>query len=111
MADQEQQTENGMPDGTPDGKPNGKPDLSAYESLAKRETLATVSWYFVATGIVALVLAALCLWMGRTGSTAFFSHKDFALNPTALGRYLLLAGILFYAVGRIITYYLRFRKR
>ena len=70
-----------------------------------------MSWYLVATGIIALVLAALCLWMGRTGATAFFSHKDFSLNPIALGRYLLLIGIVFYAAGRVITYYRRFRKR
>jgi hypothetical protein len=99
MSEQEQRTDFG----------NTGP--SAYDSLNKEDKLATVSWYFVATGIIALVLAALCLWMGRTGSTAFFSHKDFALNPTALGRYLLFAGIFFYAVGRVITYYRRFRKR
>jgi hypothetical protein len=90
---------------------NEKPSPSAYQSMGREDGLATVSWYLVATGIIALVLAAVCLWMGRTGTTAFFSHKDFALNPNALGRYLLLAGIVFYAAGRVITYYRRFRKR
>ncbi|MDB5103638.1 MAG: hypothetical protein JWP91_1327 [Fibrobacteres bacterium] len=99
MAEQEQETE------------NGKFDPAAFDSLGKKDGLATVSWYLVTTGIIALVFAAICLWMGRTGSTAFFSHKDFALNPNALGRYLILIGIAFYAAGRAITYYLRFRKR
>jgi hypothetical protein len=90
---------------------NEKPDPTAFESFGREDRLASVSWYLVATGIVALVLAALCLWMGRSGATAFFSHKDFALNPIALGRLLLLVGIIFYAAGRAITYYRRFRKR
>lgn len=90
---------------------NGKPAPSAYEGFEREDRLASLSWYLVAAGIIALVLAALCLLMGRTGATAFFTHKDFSLNPIALGRYLLLVGILFYAAGRVITYYRRFRKR
>lgn len=90
---------------------NAKPDPSAFEAFERQDRLASVSWYLVATGIIVLVLAALCLWMGRSGATAFFSHKDFSLNPIALGRYLLLVGVAFYAAGRIITYYRRFRKR
>ncbi|MEO6096002.1 MAG: hypothetical protein ABIW76_10035 [Fibrobacteria bacterium] len=88
-----------------------QPDSSSFEALDKEERSATISWYLVTTGIIALVLAGLCLWMGRIGATSFFSHKDFALNPVALGRSLLLVGIILYAAGRILSYYRRFRKR
>lgn len=101
-------TENGKPEPS---EPDSPGTMEPFRSLEREDPLATVSWYLVATGIIALVLAALCLVMGRTGATAFFSHKDFALNPVALGRLLLLVGIIFYAAGRIITYYRRFRKR
>lgn len=90
---------------------NDKLDPADFKSFGQEEKLATVSWYLVAMGIISLVLAAVCLWMGRIGATEFFTHKDFSLNPYALGRYLLLAGIGFYAAGRVITYYRRFRKR
>lgn len=90
---------------------DGKPDPVDFGSLSKEDGLATFSWYLVTTGIVLLVLAALCLYMGRTGATDFFKHRDFALNPNALSRYLLLAGLVSYAAGRSITYYRRFRKR
>lgn len=115
MAEQESlHSENGKPDPLEPGSIEQNEPIGpsgTFESLGREDRLASVSWYLVATGIVALVLAALCLWMGRSGSTAFFSHKDFALNPIALGRLLLLVGIVFYAAGRAITYYRRFRKR
>jgi len=83
----------------------------AYDSPERKDGLATLSWYLVATGIIALVFAAICLYMDRTGARGFFFHGDFALNPNALGRLLLLVGIGFYILGRAITYYLRLRKR
>ena len=89
----------------------GNPEPSAFDSFGKRDGLATLSWYLVTTGVVLLALAALCLYMGRTGATDFFKHKDFAINPMALSRYLLMAGLVSYAGGRAITYYRRFRKR
>jgi hypothetical protein len=100
-----------MPEQDQQPTENGKFDPKAYDSFGKQEGLATVSWYLVTTGIVLLVFAALCLYLDRTGSREFFKHKDFALNPNVLGRYLLLAGIISYAAGRAITYYRRFRKR
>jgi hypothetical protein len=86
-------------------------DPKAFDSFGKQDGLATLSWYLVTSGIVLLIFAALCLFLSRTGSTDFFKHKDFVLNPTALSRYLLLAGLVCYAAGRSITYYRRFRKR
>ena len=59
----------------------------------------------------ALILAALCLILDRTGNRDFFAHKDFSLNPRILGRGLLLVGILCYAAGRILAYWKRFSKR
>jgi hypothetical protein len=100
-----------MPETNQQPPENAPFDPSAFESLGQEDKLSTLSWYLVAIGIVALVLAALCLVLDRSGSRGFFSHKDFALNPNALGRLLLLVGIISYAAGRIITYVRRFRKR
>ncbi len=90
---------------------NAKAKLPDYDSLRKEDGLATLSWYLVATGIGMLALAAVCLYLDHAGYRDFFKHKDFALNPRALSRYLLLAGIVAYGAGRSITYYRRFRKR
>lgn len=101
-----------MPSSEPDIKPETQPfDPKAFDSFGKRDGLATVSWYLVTTGVVFLGFAVICLIMGRSGSTDFFKHKDFALNPLALSRYLLMAGLVAYAAGRSITYYRRFRRR
>lgn len=86
-------------------------DPSAYDSLGRKDSLSTLSWYLVAAGVIALIFAALCLFLARTGNTEFFTHKDFSLNPNWLGRMLLFAGVISYAAGRAITYWQRFSKR
>lgn len=92
-----------------DGKTAPTPDFQSLDD--GKDALATVSWYLVFCGILAIVLAAICLYLDRTGSREFFHHGDFALNPNALGRLLLMAGIALYAAGRGIVYYRRFKKR
>jgi hypothetical protein len=92
-------------------QPNPPFDPSAFDSFGKKDRLETLRWYLVTMGVIALILAAVCIFLGRSGSVSFFSHKDFALNPIVLGRYLLLAGFVSYAAGRAITYYRRFSKR
>lgn len=82
-----------------------------FDSLGKQDRLATVRWYLITTGVLALVLAIVCLIMDGAGATDFFSHRDFALNPRAVSRYLLYLGLFLYAAGRSITYYQRFQKR
>ena len=96
-----------------DPSPPQKPpfDPSAYRSLDGRDRWATLSWYLVATGIIALIFAALCLVLDRTGNRDFFSHRDFALNPRILGRGLLFFGILCYVAGRAIAYGRRFSSK
>ena len=96
-----------------DPAPQQKPpfDPSAYRSLQGRDRLATVSWYLVATGFIALIFAALCLVLDRTGNRDFFVHRDFSLNPRILGRGLLFFGILCYVAGRAIAYARRFSRR
>lgn len=89
----------------------GKLDPSVYADLDKQDPLDTVSWYLVVIGLVALGFAALCLLLDHTGNREFFSHKDFALNPVALARKLLIVAAVAYAAGRGIKYYQRFRKR
>src|SRR4051812_25005533 len=79
-------------------------DPSAYRSLDGRDRWATISWYLVATGFIALIFAALCLVLDRTGNRDFFTHRDFSLNPRILGRGLLFFGILCYVAGRAIAY-------
>lgn len=96
-------------DRTPSEPPRFDPN--AYRSLQHRDGLATLSWYLVATGIIALIFAALCLFLDRTGNRDFFYHRDFSLNPRILGRGLLMFGILCYAAGRAITYWRRFSRR
>jgi hypothetical protein len=86
-------------------------DPKAYRALDGRDRLATLSWYLVATGVIALILAALCLILERTGNLAIFTRKDFMLNPRVLGRGLLFFGIACYAAGRAITYWRRFSRR
>lgn len=86
-------------------------DPSAYDTLGRKDKLSTISWYLVATGVIALIFAALCLFLDRTGNRGFFTHQDFSLNPNWIGRMLLLVGILSYGAGRAITYWQRFSKR
>jgi hypothetical protein len=86
-------------------------DPNAYRSLDGKDGLSTLSWYLVATGVIALLLAALCLVLERTGNLALFTRKDFILNPRVVGRGLLFFGILCYAAGRGISYWRRFSRR
>jgi hypothetical protein len=100
-----------MPESEQTSLENQEPRRPDFSSLGKADRLATLSWYLVVTGMVLLGFAALCLYLDRSGHQDFFKHKDFALNPLVLSRRLLIAGILAYAAGRIITYSRRFRKR
>ncbi len=86
-------------------------DPSQYRDLGEKTALDTLSWYLIATGVMALLFAALCLIMDRTGHRDFFAHKDFSINPNFLGRWLLMASICLYGAGRAIVYYQRFSKR
>ncbi len=106
-----QPSQDPVPEPSTDRLGGEKLDPSVYDAFGKEDRVSSISWYLITSGIVALVLAGICLWMGRTGATAFFSHKDFSLNPVALARYLLLAGLVFYATGRGIAYWRRFKKR
>jgi hypothetical protein len=100
-----------MQDADPPDRDKQPFDPSAYRSLDDRDGLSTLSWYLVATGVIALIFAALCLVLDRTGNREFFSHRDFALNPRILGRCLLFFGILCYVAGRAISYWRKFSRR
>jgi hypothetical protein len=86
-------------------------DPRAYRSLNDTDGFTTATWYLVATGVIAIMLAALCLVLDRTGNLAIFTRKDFILNPRVVGRGLLFFGILCYAAGRGIAYWRRFSQR
>jgi uncharacterized membrane protein len=86
-------------------------DPRAYRTLNEKDGFATASWYLVATGVIALILAAICLVLDRTGNLEIFTRKDFVLNPRVVGRGLLFFGILCYAGGRAISYWRRFSRR
>lgn len=100
-----------MQDADPPSQETPPFDPSAYRSLDGKDGLATLSWYLVATGVIALIFAALCLVLDRTGNRDFFSHRDFSLNPRVLGRALLFLGILCYVAGRAIIYWRKFSRR
>jgi hypothetical protein len=86
-------------------------DPRSYRSLDEKDGFATASWYLVAAGVIAIILAAICLVLDRTGNLAIFTRKDFVLNPRVAGRGLLFFGILCYAAGRAIAYWRRFSRR
>jgi hypothetical protein len=100
-----------MHDNDPASPENAPFDPRSYRALDERDGFATFSWYLVATGIIALILAALCLALDRTGNLAIFTRKDFILNPRVVGRGLLFFGILCYAAGRAIAYWRRYARR
>jgi hypothetical protein len=77
----------------------------SYANLHRQSPLDMLAWYLVAAGIMALAAAGLFIFL-RT-----IHYRDFTLNGAALGRYLLIAGIISYVAGRVIAYYRRFQRR
>jgi hypothetical protein len=67
--------------------------------------LDTLAWYLMVTGFMALAAAALFILLKTV------NYRDYTLNGAALGRYLLMGGIICYFAGRAISYYRRFQRR
>lgn len=88
---------------------NGKeesPTLTGgYAEFQKKDAmLDTVAWYMVVFGFILLALAGVCLY------SRVIHYRDFSINGTVLGNYLLILGICLYAAGRAIKYYRKFKK-
>lgn len=81
-----------------------EPEKNPY-ALDEKNALDTLSWYLVAIGFMSIAAAGLFLFLRE------IRYQDYVLNGVALGRYLLVAGALFYVAGRFLSYYRRFRKR
>jgi hypothetical protein len=80
-------------------------EFPPYASLNSQGKLDTLSWYLVVLGFVAILFAALCIYLAQ------IRYRDYVLNARVLGGYLLGLGISLYAVGRGISYFRRFQRR
>ncbi len=90
------------------------PDLNAYNPeevnsylaaylVTKRTKLDEFGWYCMVMGFIGILLAGLCFFLFRNQP---LRYENYSLNANVLGKYLLMAGFLFYTLGRII-YYIR----
>lgn len=76
-----------------------------YSGLHRQNGLDTLSWYLMATGFMALIAAGLFIFLKT------IHYRDYDLNASVLGRYLLVGGVVCYFIGRGISYYRRFQRR
>ena len=76
-----------------------------HAPLDEKNRLDTLSWYLVVIGFMSIAAAGLFLFLREV------RYQDYVLNGVALGRYLLLLGGGCYVVGRVLSYYRRFRKQ
>jgi hypothetical protein len=85
------------------------PEEFAYEDLApKKNWVDETSWYLMVMGFIGILLSGLCFFLYRNRP---LRYEDFSLDANVLGKYLLLAGLTSYMLGRAIYYYRRFRSR
>lgn len=78
---------------------------TSHQDLYRQNGFDTLAWYLMATGFIALAAAGLFIFLKT------INYRDYTLNTTVLGRYLLMGGIGFYFAGRSISYYRRFQRR
>ncbi len=76
--------------------------------IAKRNWVDELAWYLMVMGFIGLLFAGLCFFLFRNHP---LTYANYSLNANVLGKYLLLAGMASYALGRIIYYVRRFRRR
>jgi hypothetical protein len=78
---------------------------SSHEDLYRQNGLDLFAWYLMAAGFIALAAAGLFIFLKT------INYRDYALNGSVLGRYLLMAGMICYFAGRSISYYRRYQRR
>ena len=98
-------TENIPPEEDLKSEPDAREAPAPGFALHEEDRLDSLSWYLVVLGFISILLSGLCFYLAQ------IRYRDYVLNATALGRYLLFAGILAYGVGRMISYYKRYRRR
>ena len=81
-----------------------EPEKNSY-ALDQKNILDTVSWYLVVVGFLAILAAGLFLFLRE------IRYQDYVLNGLVLGRYMLVAGMVSYFTGRILSYYRKYRKK
>ena len=75
--------------------------------VPKKNWVDEVSWYLMVMGFIAILAAGLCFILFRHRP---LRYEDFSLDANVLGKYLLLAGLMSYAIGRILYYIRRYRR-
>jgi hypothetical protein len=78
---------------------------TSHEDLYRQNAMDTLAWYLMATGFIALAAAGIFIFLKT------INYRDYVLNGSALGRYFLIGGMIFYFAGRGISYYRRFQRR
>ena len=80
-----------------------------YEDLAPgKNWVDELAWYMMVMGFVGILLAGLLFYLHKYHP---LRYPDYSLNANLLGGYVLVAGLGFYVVGRLLHYYRRFQKR
>ena len=79
-------------------------NIDAYGDL-QDSRWDTLRFYLMVTGVICLLAAGLFIYVKH------IHYRDYILNGSVLGRYLLFAGLFFYFSGRAITYYQRFQRK
>ena len=73
--------------------------------LDNRNGLDTFAWYLRAIGFLSLAAAGLFIFLKT------IPYREYALNGTVLGRYLLMIGIACYFAGRGVSYWRIYQGR
>ena len=79
------------------------------QSLVTPKTKADLlAWYLLVMGFISILTGGLFFYLHQQGR---LQYDDFVINGNALGRYFLVGGILAYMTGRVLTHYLRLKRR
>jgi prolipoprotein diacylglyceryltransferase len=70
--------------------------------------LDELAWYLVVMGFIIILLAGLCFFLYRNHP---LRYEDYSIDANALGKYLLIAGLLSYVGGRVIYYTRKMKRR
>jgi hypothetical protein len=82
-------------------------DNNKMKTRSAKKWVDELSWYLLVMGFITILLAGLCFFLFRNRP---LTYADFSIDANALGKYLMIAGLLAYVAGRIIHYTRKFRK-
>ncbi len=93
---------------TPNSENEAGP-IHLHSDLVPRKTWQdTVAWYLLVMGFVCILTGGLFFWLYREGK---LRYDDFILNGNALGLYFLMVGVSAYVIGRVMSHWLRIKRR